>query len=432
MGEHSHDDDNLLATGETIISDSRPQALVDNNATVISDGGSQPPDANNLTVVSSDATVLNRDDSEISSSFFAPQTFDKTPMRMGEDNLPQTRQIHKSDLIGLSFGHCKVLEKIGQGGMALVYKAYHQTLDQYVVLKTLPPTMALSQELRERFIREARACARLHHQNIVQILDAGCQHGVYFYLMEFVDGVSLEELMAKEKKLALAECCRIIKDAAVGLSLAHGQGIIHRDIKASNIMITKEGTVKVADFGLACDLSATRISRSGQMMGTPQYMSPEQWDGERVDARSDLYSLGITFYYILAGELPFNSDSTISLFKKHSLEPPQPLRQRNPEVPPALEEIVNCLLAKKPGDRYADAATLVADLERFLRGDAPDVYQKKKRNTYKKLVVAIAIFLMLAAGTSLLFMRFWRSPVAREKNQYHQCRQRPEASAEQQ
>ena len=402
--------DDVLATDETMITEARPQQPISGDATVAhSEALTQEPIAGDATVIHAEATVLSSDDhSEISTSFFEQGHLDKTPMRAADGSLPQTRQTHRTDLIGLTFGHCQVVEKIGQGGMALVYKAYHQTLDQYVVLKTLPPSMALSQELRERFIREARACARLHHQNIVQILDAGCQHGVYFYLMEFVDGESLEELLAKEKNLPIAECCRVIKDAAVGLALAHQHGIIHRDIKASNIMITRQGTVKVADFGLACDLSATRISRSGQMMGTPHYMSPEQWEGEGVDARSDLYSLGITFYYILAGQLPFDTDSTISLFKKHSLELPQPLRQRNPEIPAPLEAIVDCLLEKKPENRYPNAAALVAELERFCRGDAPDIYQKKKRNIYKKLALAIAVFLVLATAISLALIQFFR------------------------
>ena len=242
------------------------------------------------------------------------QLFSPTELKMDENrsldittkqSLQGMSSPHQDEVIGKVFGRCKVICKIGQGGMGAVYKAHHQTLDQTVVLKALPPSLASSQEMRERFTREARSCAKLHHQNIVQVLDYGYEHNIHFYTMEFVDGVSLEGMLKQGKRISIKEACRIIKDSAAGLEIAHKQGIVHRDIKASNIMLTKDGTVKVADFGLAYERGSSRLSFTGQMMGTPQYMSPEQWDGQGIDARSDLYSLGITFYYLLAGRLPF-------------------------------------------------------------------------------------------------------------------------------
>lgn len=330
---------------------------------------------------------------------FPKDTQPKSLPHVGGSALASTREqeegpsrFQRSDVIGGIFGRCRVVEKISEGAMGRVYKAYHQTLDKTVVLKELPPSLASSQELRERFIREAKACAKIHHQNVVQVLDAGYENGIYFYIMEYVDGFTVEEMLTQKKKLSVERACKIIIDAAKGLHTAHQQGVVHRDIKASNIMVTRQGQVKVADFGLACDLGSSKISVAGQIMGTPQYMSPEQWDGAaNVDARSDLYSLGITFYYMLADRLPFDSGSTVTLFKQHISEKPPGLKALNPDIPPALIKIVNKLMYKDREKRYRDAQELVEDLESFLRDN-------HKRSAVRRKVVMFSVVMAFVAG----------------------------------
>lgn len=325
------------------------------------------------------------------------ETEAKTPPRQtlpGHLELTPTKKSSEPfcDLAGQVFGRCQVMEKLGQGGMGSVYKAYHQALDKFVVLKSLFSSLAYSQEFRERFTREARACAKVQSPYVVQVLDAGCENEIYFYLMEYVDGASLEQLLAKGRKFTVEEGCRIIRDAAMGLFAAHREGIIHRDIKASNIMLTKDGEVKVADFGLARDVRAERISMTGQMMGTPQYMAPEQWEGCEVDERSDLYSLGITFYYLLAGNMPFEASSPFALCKKHTMEPPPPLKNVMPGLSPAVESIVMRLLEKKRERRYQNARELIEALDNLLaRGTA---YKPRRRTA---LVIACAVLFVTAA-----------------------------------
>ena len=323
--------------------------------------------------------------------------------QMESQKTEETLRQEGGSLIGVVFGRCKVLEKLGQGGMGTVYKAYHQTLDQTVVLKALPAHLATSSQFRDRFMREARSCAKLYHQNVVQVLDAGYEHSVYFYIMEFVDGASLEAMMLEGHKFSDTEACRIIRDTAIGLEVAHQQGIIHRDIKASNIMLTQSGTVKVADFGLAYDLGAERISMMGQMLGTPHYMSPEQWEGSNVDGRSDLYSLGVTFYYLLAGHLPFEGSTPAVILKKHTMEPPQPLRKLRANIAPALEHIVMRLLEKKPEDRYPDAGALIRDLDNLLSGRSPEFFKAHRR----RVLVCSAAILLLLGGLGAGVAKFW-------------------------
>ncbi|WP_372365698.1 protein kinase [Candidatus Uabimicrobium sp. HlEnr_7] len=330
-------------------------------------------------------------------------------------------RFQRSDVIGGTFGRCRVVEKISEGAMGRVYKAYHQTLDKTVVLKELPPSLASSQELRERFIREAKACAKIHHQNVVQVLDAGYENGIYFYIMEYVDGLTVEELLKAKKKISIEKSCSIIIDAAKGLGVAHQQGVVHRDIKASNIMVTKDEQVKVADFGLACDLGNSKISVAGQIMGTPQYMSPEQWDGaNNVDARSDLYSLGITFYYMLAERLPFDSGSTVTLFKQHVSEKPPSLKTVNPDVPAALVKIVNKLMHKDRDKRYENAESFVKDLEEFLRD------KHKKSAAYHK-VAMVGLFMIFAAGAAYAHFQGYSQQVF----DYFQSQERKEKIANQ-
>lgn len=348
----------------------------------------------------------------------------QTELRREAEQPQETLRREESSMIGLMFGRCKVIEKLGQGGMGTVYKAYHQTLDQNVVLKVLPAALARSAEFRERFTREARACAKLYHQNVVQVLDAGYENGVYFYLMEFVDGSSLEDLLTHGKRFSVQEACQIIRDTAIGLEMAHKQGIIHRDIKPSNIMLTKTSIVKVADFGLACNLGAERISLPGQMMGTPHYMSPEQWDGVGVEERSDLYSLGITFYFLLTGQVPFSGTTPVAILKKHAMEKPPPLSKFNKAIPPAVEAIVLKLMAKNKEDRYADARELITALDNFLQGTTAT-----PGHHHSLLTFAVAATILLAIGTGgTVWFLIERSKANQESSAQSKTVKRPQTS----
>jgi len=193
-------------------------------------------------------------------------------------------------LVGKELGHCTLQRKLGQGGMGAVYLAHHPGLNKSVAVKVLPGDLAGAPEFRERFIREARLAARLEHPNVVQVYDVGHEQGVHYISMQYVEGKSLDAVLKERKKLSVGEALSTTKRVAAALAAAAKLGIVHRDIKPHNILISKDGVVKVADFGLAKDEDANRsISEPGVVMGTPYYMSPEQAKGEKVDHRSDLY-----------------------------------------------------------------------------------------------------------------------------------------------
>ncbi|MBV8880971.1 MAG: serine/threonine protein kinase, partial [Planctomycetaceae bacterium] len=239
-------------------------------------------------------------------------------------------------LIGKELGHCTIQKKLGQGGMGAVYLAHHPGLNKSVAIKVLPGDLAGTPEFRERFIREARLAARLEHPNVVQVHDVGHEQGVHYIAMQYIEGKSVDQILKERKKLSVGEALSTTKRVAAALAAAAKLGIVHRDIKPHNILISKEGVVKVADFGLAKDEDANRsISEPGVVMGTPYYMSPEQAKGENVDHRSDLYSLGATLYHMLTGKRLFDGGgSPVSIVMKQAGgEEPTPARQLEPSIP---------------------------------------------------------------------------------------------------
>jgi serine/threonine-protein kinase len=251
--------------------------------------------------------------------------------------------------------------EVGRGGMAVVYRATDLRLNRPVAIKVMPPDLAFNPDVRTRFIREAQTAAQLSHPNIVPIYsveDKGAE-GLVYFVMAFVEGESLGVRLKREGAWPVAQSVRVLRDVADALAYAHARGVVHRDIKPDNILIDRaSGRPMVTDFGIARAAAAeTRLTVTGVAVGTPAYMSPEQAVGEReIDGRSDLYSLAVVGYHLLAGDTPFKAANTPAMLVKHVSERPKPIRERRPEIPAYLAVAIDRALAKRPEDRWADAA----------------------------------------------------------------------------
>ena len=274
-----------------------------------------------------------------------------------------------------------LVELLGSGGMAQVYLAHDEVLDRNVALKILRDQYAEDEEFVERFKREAQSAASLSHPNIVPIYDWGrSEDGAYYMAMEYVPGGMLKDRIKRDGTLGPGAAIGVALQIADALQAAHERGVVHRDIKPQNVLVTRTGDVKVTDFGIARAASSAATA-TGIVLGTAGYMSPEQAKGEPVGPRSDLYSLGVVLYEMLTGNLPYEADSAIAQAIKHINEGPCSPRKANPEVPEALDTLTIKLLAKNPGDRYASAAELADDLERVRSGLPPAAVEKTERMT---------------------------------------------------
>jgi eukaryotic-like serine/threonine-protein kinase len=268
-------------------------------------------------------------------------------------------------------GRYELQRKLARGGMADVYLAEDKLLNRPVAVKVLFAEYARDETFVERFRREAQAAARLTHGNIVAIYDWGAEYGTYFIVMEYVEGASLSEVIRRDGPLDPQQAAEITARVAAALDFAHHNGVVHRDVKPGNIMISEVGEVKVADFGIAQAASGPErasLTQTGAVMGTATYFSPEQAQGRSVDPRSDLYSLGCVLFEMLTGRPPYQGDSPVAIAYKHVQEPPPTLDGVTPPVPAELAAIVAVLLRKLPEERYATAADLQRDLQRFLAG----------------------------------------------------------------
>ena len=272
-------------------------------------------------------------------------------------------------LVGQVFSNRYRIEReLARGGMAEVYLARDESLNRHVALKALFPEFAREPSFVERFRREAQAAANLNHPNIVGIYDWGQESGTYFIVMEYVEGRSLRELMRDEAPIDPGRAADITAEIASALAFAHRSGVVHRDVKPGNVLITPQGHVKVTDFGIARAGTSDGLTQTGSVMGTATYFSPEQAQGLAVDGRSDVYSLGVVLYELACGGVPFVADSPVSVAYKHVREEPVPPSQRNTDVPKGLEQIIMSALAKDPDQRYQSADDMRADLLRFRRG----------------------------------------------------------------
>ena len=275
-------------------------------------------------------------------------------------------------MIGQTLGHYRIVREIGAGGMGVVYQAEDTTLGRQVALKILPPELAADDDRRLRFAREARAVAALNHPNIVTVHSVEESGGIHFITMELVKGKTLAELLPRQG-FALGRFFEIAIPLVDAVSAAHQQGIAHRDLKPANVMIGDDGRIKVLDFGLAKgmdgepgrvgEVPTQSATRAGHTVGTPAYMSPEQAQGERVDTRSDIFSLGIVFYEMLTGRRPFDGGNPASVISAILRDRPRPVNELQPTVPRALARLVDRCLAKNPLDRFQSAIDLRHSLE---------------------------------------------------------------------
>jgi serine/threonine protein kinase len=262
----------------------------------------------------------------------------------------------------------RVEARIGQGGMAEVYRGFDPSLDRTVAIKVLLPPFDRDAGFVARFRREAQAAARLNHPNIVGVYDAGSAGDTQYIVMEFVEGRTLASFLAGGGRPTPVQAVELAERIASALEAAHAQGIVHRDIKPANIMVTRDGAVKVMDFGIARLQTDATAPQTSSVIGTPAYFSPEQAQGQPVDARSDIYSLGCVLYELLAHRQPFSGDTPVAIAYKQVNETPVPPSQINPDVPPRLDAVVMKCMAKNPANRYQSAAELNADLERVKAG----------------------------------------------------------------
>jgi serine/threonine protein kinase len=304
-------------------------------------------------------------------------------------------------------------DDLGDGGGQSYTKMEGSTLGPYrvgrkpVALKVLPADLSHEKDRVRRFLREAESMARVRHPNIVQVLNVGSDRDLYYIAMEQVEGGDLGKLISDDQLLEVPEAIRLIMETARGLAAAHNQGLIHRDIKPDNVLLTPDGTPKVADFGLAKAVEgvegATQLTGANAIMGTPSYMSPEQVNGDPADARSDVYSLGVLFFELLTGERPFNAAQPMAVMIMHLRDDAPPPRKLRPEIPQSISNVVERMLAKEPAERYESAQEFVDAMLAIERGEEIAYTARRIRKRRARVLIATLVLLALGAGGGLIF-----------------------------
>ncbi len=273
-------------------------------------------------------------------------------------------------LIGMRIGPCRIETRLAAGGMGVVYRATHLQLNQVVAVKILAPSLAADNEYVTRFFREAGAAGQIDHPNVVRVIDVGKHEDKYYLVMEYVEGETLDRVLDRERRLPLERGTKLIREIASGLAAAHRAGIIHRDVKPGNIIVSPDGRPHLTDFGLARHTETRKgLTIEGTFLGTPEYASPEQVEGRRLDHRTDLYSLGVTYFQLVSGTLPFLGESPMEIAIKRTKEPARPLENAMTGADPRACAIVGKLLAAEPGQRHQSATDLIRELDQILQGD---------------------------------------------------------------
>ncbi|HDS08730.1 MAG TPA: serine/threonine protein kinase [Firmicutes bacterium] len=317
--------------------------------------------------------------------------------------------------MGRTIKNFEVLEQIGQGGTATIYKGIQKSLDRYVVIKELHPHLVNNENFIARFEREAKASALLNHENIVQIIDFGKEGESYFIALEFIDGMSLKELKDKSSTYPLEITLYLIAEICKGLEHAHEKGIIHRDIKPGNVMLSSEGKVKITDFGLAQAKQFNSVTVTGSLIGTPAYMSPEQAAGKKVDQQTDIFSLGVMFYEMATGQKPFDGENYTSVITKILSYKPKHTFEISGSIPKEINDMIMRSLEKDVEKRYPTVAELLADIQKFMEKHNlfftskdlqkflkdPDGYTSKLKEKQAKDHIAKGMYYMNIGGEKI-------------------------------
>ncbi|MBU0477343.1 protein kinase [bacterium] len=311
-------------------------------------------------------------------------------------------------MIGQKIGQYKIIRELGSGGMGTVYEAYQESLNRHVAIKILPFHLSKDKDLVERFRREAKAVAKLNHARIVQIYDIGEHEGMYYFAMELIKGQTLTEIIKQRGALSCEDALSITFQVAEALECAHKEGIVHRDIKSGNIMIDNNGHVKVTDFGIAKAVESEGITLTGTIMGTPEYMSPEQAKGEKTDSRSDIYSLGIVLYEMLTGEVPFKAETPYGVMQQHINVEAKPVPEVNPDLQWEVEFIVRKCLIKDLSYRYQTATEILEDINKYRAGafhpspiSTSSEVSPQKKGRRKLLIIVFSVIIIAIVGVVL-------------------------------
>src|SRR3954447_7146979 len=314
-------------------------------------------------------------------------------------------------------GRYRLEAKLGSGGMSTVYLARDETLDRSVAIKVMHREMSEQADQLQRFRREARAVAQLSHPNVVAVIDAGEDGGYPYIVLEYVEGETLKQRIDRLGRLPVDEAAAYGIEIGRGLAAAHAQRLIHRDVKPQNVLIDSDGRAKVTDFGIARSLESDGLTKTGRVLGTTDYVAPEQAMGQPVDARCDIYSLGILLYEMLAGEVPFKADTLVGVAMKHVNERMPDVQERRPEISSALAAVIERATAKEPKKRYPDMIALLADLEGALEVEVArsgtshaeatnvlDAVPSRRRLLTPRRASAAGVLLVLAAVVAALLI----------------------------
>src|SRR4051794_27478659 len=303
-------------------------------------------------------------------------------------------------------------ELVGTGGMSSVFRAHDRLLDRKVALKILHEQYTQDDDYVERFRREARAVAALSHPNIVTVIDRGEHEGRQFIVFEYVAGENLKRLIERRGPAPVTTALELGMQIARGLSFAHQQGLVHRDVKPQNVLLNGDGQAKVTDFGIARSLDVQHgMTQTGTVLGTSDYIAPEQAQGQRVDEHTDVYSLGVVLYELLTSEVPFPGENFVAVAMRHINEPPPPIRDKRPDVPPRVEAAIQRAMAKEPSDRFRTMADLCDELDACLEelrsGRHTDVTAVvpavgKPRRARRRVWPALLLLAALAGAAALL------------------------------
>ncbi len=317
--------------------------------------------------------------------------------------LSDQRQETQQGLVGKTLGGYQILERVGRGGMGTVFKAVQLSLHREVAFKVLSSRLLKDSKFIEKFVSEARAAGQLNHPNVVQVYDVGTDRNIHFFSMEFMDGASLQDKIGKDGTLDWAETLDVLEHAARALAFAERKGIVHRDVKPDNLMLTSDGQVKLADLGLARHLEKGKTAQEEGIFGTPHFISPEQALGKEVDHRADLYSLGATAYRLLAGKTPFTGANVSEIIHKQIHEDPEPLNKLVPDCPEELVDLVHRLMKKNADERPESARALLTELEQIRLQ-----YKMKAAGVGKGgkgIFIAVVIALLAVAAVVVIALR---------------------------